>query len=400
MKMNKKSTNRFVHKTISVFLLLGLFAMNSFTNEMVTARAQEAISQPPVGCYPGTGWVWTIGPHQPETALQAKVALDASPVEPTLPPWNGWLARLEGVPGTGEQAVTVGAHAVDSALYGALGLELIAGRIPAEAEERSGARLAVVSRALAARLAGSEDAPSEAALGRAVRFAPGEDLEGELTVVGVVENVAWDGRSEQDTQRIFRRGDWRGDLFVPLGLMHLGRVSIAVVTRGEPGGYEPAVRRAIAAVAPTSPIHWNSTMADELAAELRPARFLMLVVDAFAAAALALAGAGLFGFLSTAVLARRRELGLRGALGASPLALARLIAGEALRLLVPALAVAALGVALLQPVLRSVLHEVAPHDLAALGGALALLLLAALAALALPLRSTLAIDPAVALRDE
>ena len=176
--------------------------------------------------------------------------------------------------------------------------------------------------------------------------------------------------------------------------------SIAVRTAGPPAAAERAVREAIASVAPNSPIHWVSVMSDELAAELRPARFLALLVDAFAAAALAVAGTGLFGFLAASVASRRRELGLRGALGASRAALVGLVSGEALGLVLPALAVAAAGMALLQPVLRAVLHEVAPTDPSALAAAVGLLSLTALAALAAPLRTTLAIQPAAALRDE
>ena len=321
----------------------------------------------------------------------------------TLPPWDGWRPRLLGIPGAPEEGFAVGGHPVEPALIETLGIELVAGRLPTAEETRSGARVAAVSVSLARILANGERAGAgepEAALGRAVRFAPGDDVEGELTVIGVVADAAWGGTVDQETQRFLGRDATRADLYFPLELMGPTATSIAVRTAGPPAAAERAVREAIASVAPSSPIHWVSEMSDELAAELRPARFLALLVDAFAAAALAVAGTGLFGFLAASVASRRRELGLRGALGASRAALVRLVTGEALHLVLPALAIAAAGVALLQPVLGAVLHEVAPTDPAALAAAVGLLSLTAAAALAAPLRTTLAIQPAEALRDE
>jgi putative ABC transport system permease protein len=312
---------------------------------------------------------------------------------PTLPPWDGWRPRLAFGAMSTSEGIAVGGHGVDRALFDTLGIDLVAGRLLDARDVASNARVAVVSEHLAERLGGGSGA-----LGQSLRFAPGDDVDGEFTVVGVVANVAWDGRVETDSQRFFGLGEVRDDVYLPLVPGH--RIAIAVRAEGDPRALERAARAAVAAVVPSSPQHWVWAMSDQLTAETRSPRFLALVVNSFATAATVLCGAGLFGFLATAVAARRREVGLRAALGATPVAIGSLVLRMALRLLLPALALATAGVTLLQPLLRSALLAVAPHDWSAISGALAVLLVTALLAVWLPLSRALRVDPAEALRQD
>jgi ABC-type antimicrobial peptide transport system permease subunit len=126
----------------------------------------------------------------------------------------------------------------------------------------------------------------------------------------------------------------------------------------------------------------------------------MLLLVAFGAAALALAALGLYGTLSYGTRQRRRELGIRIALGAQ--------AGDILRLILREGAVlAGIGVALAVPaalavsrLLGGLLYEVRPYDPSVLTGVVIFLLAVTLSASWLPARSAARVDPAIALRQE
>ena len=125
-----------------------------------------------------------------------------------------------------------------------------------------------------------------------------------------------------------------------------------------------------------------------------------LVLGVFAAAALALAGFGLFGVVGFVVLRRTRELGVRKALGARAGAVAATAMGHAGRPVVAGIvagAVLSLGLARL---IRGYLYQLSPADPAvwmAAGGAI--VVVAGIACIG-PVRRALGIDPAIALRTD
>jgi putative ABC transport system permease protein len=134
-------------------------------------------------------------------------------------------------------------------------------------------------------------------------------------------------------------------------------------------------------------MHWQRVAAARLAA-------------VFALLALALAAVGTYGVLAQSVSQRRRELGVRQALGASASDVAGLVVREGLRPAALGTAVG-LGTALaLAGAARSLLHDVAPWDVPALLAAALALLLVSLAAGALPAWRAARVEPAVALRQE
>jgi ABC-type antimicrobial peptide transport system permease subunit len=118
----------------------------------------------------------------------------------------------------------------------------------------------------------------------------------------------------------------------------------------------------------------------------------------FGALALLLAAVGLYGTLSYAVARRTREIGLRLALGAPANTVRRMIVGDALKLVAWALVVGAPLSLAVGYSLRAFLFGVTPRDPAALGGACAVLTVAALVAGYVPARRAAAVDPIVALR--
>jgi ABC-type antimicrobial peptide transport system permease subunit len=119
---------------------------------------------------------------------------------------------------------------------------------------------------------------------------------------------------------------------------------------------------------------------------------------AFASIALALAALGIYGMLSYTVSHRRREFGIRLALGARPSGVLRLIVREGLVLVLVGCVIGAAGTYLAGRSLGSFLFEVQPWDPATLGGVLAVVFVTATLACLIPGRRAAAEDPAGALR--
>jgi ABC-type antimicrobial peptide transport system permease subunit len=129
-------------------------------------------------------------------------------------------------------------------------------------------------------------------------------------------------------------------------------------------------------------------------------RIVLLLMSVFAGFGLVLAAAGIYGVLSYLVAERRREIGIRLALGAQPGNVGRLILGNGLRLTAIGLVlgvVAALG---LVRVMRSLLYEVEPTDPASVAAVVAILLATAVVASWWPARRAMQVNPVTLLREE
>jgi putative ABC transport system permease protein len=129
-------------------------------------------------------------------------------------------------------------------------------------------------------------------------------------------------------------------------------------------------------------------------------RLVGFLSGGFAVLALMLAAIGLYGVLAYGVAERRPELGLRAALGAEPGSLARLVLGDASRVLAAGAALGALGALAGARLVSTLLFGVTPFDPFAFAGAALLLLLVATVASYLPARRAARVDPTVALRAE
>lgn len=147
-------------------------------------------------------------------------------------------------------------------------------------------------------------------------------------------------------------------------------------------------------VALASAESFDALLSGPLAAPRLNALLLML----FGASAVVLAGVGLFGVLATMVRQRRRELGIRIALGAAPNDVARLVISRGLSLAVVGTAIGLLGALAGNRLLASLLFEVTSTDVPTLLSVAFLLILVAVVASAIPARITSRIDPAAVLR--
>jgi len=109
---------------------------------------------------------------------------------------------------------------------------------------------------------------------------------------------------------------------------------------------------------------------------------------------------GLYGVIAYIVTLRRRELGVRIALGAQPAAVAAMVTGQGLALSAGGVVVGLVLVAIVARFLRSFLFEVGPTDPVTLGGATAVLVLFALAASWIPARRAARVNPIEAMRGD
>ena len=141
-------------------------------------------------------------------------------------------------------------------------------------------------------------------------------------------------------------------------------------------------------------------MEEVLSASLAFQRFLMLLLVAFAALAVALAAVGMYGVMSYLVTQSTREIGVRIALGALPRQVLGVVIGHGMLLTGLGALLGLAGSLALTRLLGSQLYGVKPTDALTLSGVTALLLLVSIAACFIPARRATQVDPMVALRYE
>jgi putative ABC transport system permease protein len=190
------------------------------------------------------------------------------------------------------------------------------------------------------------------------------------------------------------------EMFMPVTDLDrlFGQPYLFVRTTGDPTPFIPTVRTLTREVNPMLGFDGAMTMDERLADEIASPRLFAMVAAVVAGFALLIAGVGLFGVLSYSVNQRRREIGVRSALGATPGAIVRLVVGQGLAPAVVGSAVGLLAAAGLARYVSSLLYGVTPFDrLTFLVVPLVLLAAAALACL-VPARRAARIDPLRALR--
>jgi len=209
-------------------------------------------------------------------------------------------------------------------------------------------------------------------------------------VIGVVADVLYDNRENGMMAEAYflQRQNPEGDL------------NAMVRTRGEPFDVLPEVRAAMAAIDPDLPI-FGITTAEELAAtQVRDTRVIMQLLAAFAAIAVLLAATGIWGVVSYSVAQRRRELGIRMALGARTGQAVAMVLRHGMVSAVVGVGIGTLVAIGLMRYLGSLLYEVDSSNPTAFIAGAALLFAVALAAAWIPARQATNVDPAETLRSD
>jgi predicted permease len=296
--------------------------------------------------------------------------------------WSGSYA-IEGEPaGPGVEIPNTEYSVVLPGYFRALGIPLLEGRDFADTDTRESPPVVIVDEDLARR-----HWPGESAVGK--RLHPGGPVTPLATVIGVVGHVWHDEPGERGGAQMYRPHQQHAERTLTLVLRSDGETTPLV----------PVVRQLVTELHADLPIARVADMRDLVAAATARPRFNTLVLAAFAISALVLASVGLYGVMALAVTQRRREFGVRLALGARPSAVHRMVLRKALAISAAGIAAgAALALALSRSI-ASLLHGVSPTDAPTWLGIVLLLLAVAMAAAYGPARRATRVDPAVALRE-
>ena len=268
--------------------------------------------------------------------------------------------------------------------FGAMGLPLITGRSFSDADRSGAPAVAIVNQTLARRLW-----PDESPIGKRIDF--GSFTTGTPTeIVGVASDASYHTLGEAPLSMIY----------LPMLQQETRRVSLLVRTSGAIPGLPAAVRDAVHEIDPELPVGQQSRLETLIGVALLPNRIALILATAFGATGLLLASVGLYGLLAFRVQSRRKEIGIRMALGASAPQVRALVVGEGIRLTAIGLVIGLLVAGVLARFLGTLLFGVSPVDpLTYAAIALLLLLVGWLAALG-PTGRALRTEPVEVLRHD
>lgn len=247
----------------------------------------------------------------------------------------------------------------------ALGLRVKSGRMITDADIDTTAQVVVVNESFA-RTYWNDGTPI---VGRRYDGVFGE--KGTICeVIGVVGDMLKDGNDTKPEPAVFSPAKRNGRA--------LGRsMSVAIRTDRDPIALAPDLRRLVLDVEPQAAFDSVGLLTSRVSASVAQPRFSASVLGGFAALALLLAAIGLYGVLSYGVSQRRREMGIRAAMGASRAQLVRLVVGEGMVVVVIGLVVGLGAAAGLARFIQTLLFGITPLDRWAYAVAPAVLLLVA-----------------------
>jgi hypothetical protein len=261
-----------------------------------------------------------------------------------------------------------------------MGVGLLEGRTFTRQDDAGGPPVIIVNQRFAERFW-----PGESALQKIVETAGKERV-----VVGVVETGKYRSLGEAPTEFMY--------------LPHRERFSTGMTlvarTRAEPTLVLQVVQGTVRALDADMPVFDVRTMQDHMGIALLPARLGGAVLGLFGLLGLALAAVGIYGVMAYSVARRRRELGIRVALGADRASVLGLVLGQGARLALLGIAVGLIAAAAAARLLEGMLYNVGAYDPVAFVGVPVLLAAVALLAVYLPARRAAGVEPMRALRAE
>jgi predicted permease len=277
--------------------------------------------------------------------------------------------------------------------FEAMGIRAIAGRLFTDGDTESSPKVVIIDQKLARRFWGDADP-----VGRRM-FKPdrAEDIVNPgptaqwFTVVGVVPEIRISGFVAAD--------DRVGAYYFPYPQEPSRGMTLTVKASGDPLALTPLVRRELAAIDPGMPLYSVMSMRERMEQSLVDRRTPMLLAVLFASVALFLAALGIYGVLAYQVSQRRREIGIRMALGSNAAHIFRMVLGEGVVLLAIGFGAGLAMAVAVRGVLQTQLYGIGALDPTVLTGVALVLGLAALVACIVPARRAARIDPVVALTE-
>jgi len=272
--------------------------------------------------------------------------------------------------------------------FATLRVPLIEGRFLGDDDVQLGRKVSVVDEEFAHR-----HWPRGGALGHRIVLPedPGHaEAEREyFTIVGVVGSVKKDDLADQGM---------RGALYLPI--RDPADLVIAIRTQQPPETATSALRAAVRQIDPGIPVTEIKTMGSRIRDSVSSRRIPFLLAGIFSGIALLLAAVGIYGVLAYSVAQRRREIGVRLALGAQPEQILRQFLGLGFRLLAIGLPLGLIGAAMAGRAMAGLLFGIGPANPFVLAGTAAVLAAVAVLACLLPARRAALVSPAEALRSD
>jgi putative ABC transport system permease protein len=259
------------------------------------------------------------------------------------------------------------------------------GRLFSEQDESSSPKVAIISETLARRYFTNQEP-----IGKQMQFGfpPNGDVSREI--VGIVSDVRDVALSREPGPMMYvpfvQAPLWGGEVVVRSSL------SASSVAAG--------VRQAVYSIDKNLPVTDIAPLADALDQSIAQERFRTFLLGAFGAIALMLAAVGIFGVMSYLVSQRRREIGIRMALGAERRNIMRMMLGQGTKLALFGVGIGLAAASLLTRVLAGLLYDVSPTDPLTFGTVAVILFGVAVIACYFPATRAVRVDPMVALRSE
>jgi len=294
------------------------------------------------------------------------------------------LDMAPGAQAADRDLLTVGERSVTAGYFRALGARLVTGAAcPSLEHVREGGPKVLVNRRFV-----DAYARGQQLVGRFLRWSDDRPDVPNTQIVGVVDDIREDNLRTPAVPYVYAciaLGNWPDPEYV-------------VRTAGDPRAVLASIRSVVHGVDPTRAVFGLMTLQDDLDATLGETRLQTTIISAFGLAAVALAMIGLYGLVALAVTTRRREIGIRIALGAEPGRVVRELAARVGWLLAAGGSAGVLMTVLAQRELRALVVDVAPLDPLTLGAAVFALGIAAGVAALVPASRAAKVDPVDAIR--
>ncbi|MEO6971730.1 MAG: ABC transporter permease [Chthoniobacterales bacterium] len=291
------------------------------------------------------------------------------------------------VPRPGESPRGHYSYGVSGDYFSALGIPLRAGRFLTSADSHRSERVCVVDEDFARRYWPRADGGG--ALGQRVFQGTDSNEANLFTIVGIVGAVKQAQLTEPQGQ---------GAVYLPFLYRDAGNIFVATRTSQRPEAFAASLRKLVRATDPELAVDDIRSMDTRVAESLIARRSPALLAGIFAGVALLLAAIGTYGVLSYAVAQRRREIGIRMALGAQTRQIRTQFLSLGMRLLAAGTILGLLGAWLAGRAMQSVLFDVPALPIATLLGTALVMTVVSLVACLIPARRATKVDPMIALR--
>ena len=284
---------------------------------------------------------------------------------------------------------TIRAHYTSAAVgdyWQALGIPLVEGRLLEDADNHRDQKVCVVDQNFARRYW-----PGKSAVGHRIANGPTFEEKEAHTIVGVVGNIKQTELAETGAQ---------GAVYYPYQHYSAQNLSVVIRTPLEPAALGPLLQKVVLKLDPELPVDELKPMQSWIDESLVARRSPAVLAGIFAAVALLLAAVGTYGVLAYAVAQRRREIGVRMALGAQPQQVLAQFLGLGVKLLLAGITLGVLGAWADGRALQSVLFGVGTVHVGVLLVTAGIMMVVVLLAVFLPSYRASRVSPLEALRDE